>query len=58
MEGAFRVNPGQRQNHIKGTCAVREFIGNKEASSISRSAPFSGNAIPVVARFFLSGGNS
>lgn len=57
IEGAFGVNPGQRRNHIKGTCALGEFVGTREAARYSRSALFSGKPMPVVARFSLGGGN-
>jgi catalase len=57
MEAAFGVHPGQRRNHIKGTCAVGEFVGTPAAAKLSRSALFSGKAVPVVARFSLGGGN-
>ena len=57
IEATFGVTPGERRNHIKGTCAVGEFIGAKEAARFSRSALFSGKSIPVTARFSLSGGN-
>ena len=57
IEGAFGVNKGERRNHIKGTCAIGEFVGNKDATVYSRSALFSGTPVPVVARFSLSGGN-
>ncbi len=57
IEGAFGVTPGQRRNHIKGTCALGEFFGTPEAARISRSPLFSGKPIPVVARFSVSGGN-
>lgn len=57
METNFGVNPGQRRNHIKGTCAAGEFVGTPEAAAISRSALFNGAAIPVVARFSLASGN-
>jgi len=57
IEDNFGVTPGQRRNHIKGTCARGEFVGSPEAAAYSRSALFSGNAIPVVARFSLAGGN-
>ena len=57
IEGAFGVVPGQRRNHIKGFCATGEFVGTAEAAKISRSALFSGQPIPVVARFSLAGGN-
>lgn len=57
IEGAFGVTPGERRNHIKGTCAAGEFIGTKEAAKLSASLLFSGKPVPVVARFSLSGGN-
>jgi catalase len=57
IEGAFGATKGERRNHIKGTCAVGEFVGSKEAAQYSRSALFSGKPVPVIARFSLSGGN-
>jgi Catalase len=57
FEGTFGVHPGQRRNHIKGTCAAGEFVGTTEAAALSRSALFSGKTLPVVARFSLGGGN-
>ena len=57
FEGTFGVHPGQRRNHIKGTCAAGEFVGTTEAVGLSRSALFSGETIPVVARFSLGGGS-
>jgi len=57
IEGTFGVNPGQRRNHIKGTCAVGEFVGSTDAAQYTRSALFSGKPVPVVARFSLAGGN-
>jgi catalase len=57
MEGVFGVNPGQRRNHIKGTCAVGEFVGSKDMMAYSRSALFSGKPVAVIARYSLSGGN-
>jgi len=57
LEGAYGVHPGQRRNHTKGTCALGTFVGTAEAASYSRSALFSGQAVPVVARFSLAGGN-
>lgn len=57
IEGAFGITPGERRNHIKGTCAVGEFVGTQETARYSRSALFSGEPIPVIARFSLSGGN-
>lgn len=57
IEGAFGVTPGERRNHIKGTCAAGEFVGTKAAAKLSASPLFSGQPVPVVARFSLSGGN-
>jgi catalase len=57
FEGTFGVHPGQRRNHIKGTCAAGEFVGTTDAAALSRSALFSGKTIPVVARFSLGGGD-
>ena len=57
FEGTFGAHPGQRRNHIKGTCAAGEFIGATDARALSRSTLFSGKAIPVVARFSLGGGS-
>ena len=51
FEGTYGVHPGQRRNHIKGTCAVGQFLGTNDAAALSRSALFSGKPIPVVARF-------
>src|SRR5580692_9415302 len=57
FEGTFGVHPGQRRNHIKGTCAAGEFVGTTDAAALSRSLLFSGKTIPVIARFSLGGGN-
>jgi len=57
IEGVFGVTPGQRRNHIKGTCALGEFVGSPEMAAYSRSALFSGKPIQVIARFSLAGGN-
>jgi len=57
FEGTFGVHPGQRRNHIKGTCAAGDFVGSAETAAYSRSPLFSGKAIPVVARFSLGGGS-
>src|SRR5262245_20591042 len=51
FEGTFGVHAGQRRNHIKGTCAAGEFVGTSDAAALSRSALFSGESIPVIARF-------
>ncbi len=55
LEKVFGVHQVERRNHIKGTCATGEFVGSKDAAPYSRSALFSGKAVPVVARFSLAG---
>jgi catalase len=57
FEGTFGLHPGQRRNHIKGTCAAGEFVGTTDAAALSRSILFSGKTIPVIARFSLGGGS-
>lgn len=57
LESTFGVTPGERRNHIKGTCAIGEFVGNQDAARYTRSALFSGKPVPVIARFSLAGGN-
>ena len=57
FEGTFGVHPGQRRNHIKGTCAAGDFVGTASTAAFSRSPLFSGKAIPVTARFSLGGGS-
>lgn len=57
LENTFGVTPGERRNHIKGVCAVGQFVGSRSASTYSRSSLFSGKTIPVVARFSVAGGN-
>ncbi|HKT71290.1 MAG TPA: catalase family peroxidase [Steroidobacteraceae bacterium] len=57
FEGTFGVHPGQRRNHIKGTCAAGHFVGTSAAAALSKSALFTGQTIPVVARFSLGGGS-
>jgi len=49
FEGTFGVHPGQRRNHIKGTCAAGAFVGTADAAALSRSPLFTGKSIPVVA---------
>lgn len=51
------VHKGMRRNHAKGTCAVGSFQGTVEAQKLSMSALFSGQSVPLVARFSLAGPN-
>jgi catalase len=57
LEVAYGVHPGERRNHTKGTCALGTFVGVPKAAAYSRSPLFSGQALQVVARFSLAGGN-
>jgi catalase len=57
LEKAYGVHAGQRRNHTKGTCALGEFVGAPAVGAYSRSSLFSGQPVPVVARFSLAGGD-
>ncbi len=57
FENTFGVTVGERRNHTKGTCAIGEFVGSEKAAIFSRSGLFSGNPLPIIARFSLAGGN-
>jgi catalase len=57
LERTFGVHPGERRNHIKGTCAAGTFVGSAAARPYTRSALFSGEPVPVIARFSLPGGD-
>lgn len=57
FERNFGVHAGERRNHTKGVCAAGEFIGDPAVRRWSRSALFSGEPVPVVARFSLPGGD-
>src|SRR6266850_2246861 len=57
LEVAYGIHPGERRNHTKGTCALGAFVGKSEAAVYSRSSLFSGQPLPVVARFSLAGGD-
>jgi len=57
LEDTFGVHPGERRNHTKGTCAAGEFVGSPEMEAYTRAALFSGEPVPVVARFSMPGGN-
>jgi catalase len=49
------VHKGLRRNHAKGVCAAGEFKADAAASALSSSLLFSGQTIPVVARFSVAG---
>lgn len=57
LEDTFGAHPGERRNHIKGTCIAGEFVGLPEAHPYTRSTLFSGKPLRVVGRFSVPGGN-
>lgn len=48
---------GERRSGAKGVCATGEFVGTAQARALSTAAAFSGQTIPVVLRFSLTGAN-
>ncbi len=48
---------GYRRSGAKGVCAVGEFVGSAQARALSTASAFSGNAVPVIARFSVGGAN-
>jgi catalase len=61
MVDAFEVAGGKfdgfRRSGAKGVCAVAEFVGSSEGKALSASSAFSGQPVPVIARFSIGGGN-
>lgn len=57
FEGAFGTHAGFRRGGAKGICAEGHFAGAAEGKAISSAAVFSGERIPVIARFSVGGGN-
>ncbi|WP_051242963.1 catalase family peroxidase [Azohydromonas australica] len=58
MEAVFGPNAGKRRNHTKGLCAEGRFTTAPGAARYSRSLLFSGQPVPVQARFSLAGGRA
>lgn len=48
---------GVRRSGAKGICASGHFTGNAVGRSLSSASVFSGQPVPVVARFSVGGGN-
>ena len=48
---------GQRRSGAKGICAAGEFIGSAQARALSSASAFSGQPVPVLARFSVVGAN-
>lgn len=57
LEGLAGAQPGSRRSGAKGVCAAGHFVGNAVGRSLSRASAFSGERVPVVARFSVGGGN-
>lgn len=57
LENTFGIHPGERRNHIKGTCAAGSFVGLPAVRPYTRSELFNGEPVPVIARFSVPGGN-
>ncbi len=56
LEGVFGKHAARRSG-AKGVCASGFFVGSPEGRTLSGSAIFSGQEIPVIARFSVGGGN-
>jgi catalase len=57
LEKLFGKHPGFRRAQAKGVCASGYFIGNTVGRALSSASVFSGDRIPVIARFSVGGGN-
>ncbi|EWS55385.1 MULTISPECIES: catalase family peroxidase [unclassified Methylibium] len=57
FESTFGKFEGFRRSGAKGICATGEFVGSAEARALSTASAFSGNPVPVVARFSVGGAN-
>ncbi len=57
LENVFGKHAGFRRAQAKGLCASGYFVGNTVGRSLSSASVFSGEKVPVVARFSVGGGN-
>lgn len=57
LEGLFGKQPTFRRSQAKGLCASGYFVGNTVGRSLSSASVFSGEKVPVVARFSVGGGS-
>lgn len=57
LEALSGKQPTFRRAQAKGLCATGYFTGQPEGRALSSAAVFSGQKIPVVARFSVGGGN-
>jgi catalase len=56
LEGTFGKHAARRSG-AKGVCASGFFVGTPDGRGLVNSAIFSGQEIPVIARFSIGGGN-
>jgi catalase len=56
LEGVFGKHAARRSG-AKGVCASGFFVGTPDGRSLTSSAIFSGQEIPVIARFSIGGGS-
>ena len=57
FEATFGKFEGYRRSGAKGICATGEFVGTADARGLSSASAFSGQPVPVVARFSVGGAN-
>jgi catalase len=57
FESTFGKFEGYRRSGAKGICASGEFVAAADARALSTASVFSGQTIPVVARFSVGGAN-
>ena len=56
LEGVFGKHAARRSG-AKGVCASGFFVGSADGRTLTSSAIFNGQEVPVIARFSLGGGN-
>ena len=56
LEGVFGKHAARRSG-AKGVCATGFFVGTPDGRTLTSSAIFSGQEIPVIARFSIGGGS-
>jgi catalase len=57
LEGLFGTQATFRRSGAKGVCASGYFVGNAQGMALAPSSVFSGQRLPVVARFSVGGGS-
>jgi catalase len=57
LEALFGKQASFRRSQAKGLCASGYFVGNTVGRSLSSAAVFSGDRVPVIARFSVGGGS-